>query len=123
MGKFAAEAGHNVILSSSVVEHHIGNATLKENITHRIRWARSTRRSRPAGYIGQLFTMPLPLALIVSGLWPGWWPVLPVAIAIRSLAAYTVSARVLRAKLPWAILPLEDIIGFFFWIAGFFGKS
>ena len=67
IGQFAAEAGHGVILSSYVIEHHIGKATFRENIAHRIRWARSTRRSRPAGYVGQLFTMPFPIALIVCG--------------------------------------------------------
>jgi ceramide glucosyltransferase len=123
MGQFAAEAGHGVILSSYVIEHHIGSATFGENMAHRLRWARSTRRSRPAGYIGQLFTMPLPLALIVCAFSPGWWPVLPVALAVRAVAAYMVSARVLRAKLNWALLPIEDLIGFFFWIAGFFGNT
>src|SRR6201993_196231 len=68
MGKFAANAGHGVILSSYVIEHHIGDATLSQNLAHRLRWARSTRRSRPAGYIGQLFTMPFPLALLVCAL-------------------------------------------------------
>jgi ceramide glucosyltransferase len=123
MGQFAADAGHGVILSSYVIEHHIGNATFAENIAHRLRWARSTRRSRPAGYIGQMFTMPLPLALIVCTFWPGWWPVLPVALAVRTVAAYMVSVRVLRARLNWPLLPIEDLIGFFFWVAGFFGNT
>ena len=98
MGKFAAEAGHGVILSSYVVEHHIGSATLRQNVAHRLRWARSTRRSRPAGYVGQLFTMPLPLALLVCAASPAWWPVLPLTLMVRAAAAYTVSARVLRAR-------------------------
>jgi ceramide glucosyltransferase len=123
LGKFAAEARHGVILSSYIVEHHIGNATMEENVTHRVRWARSTRRSRRAGYVGQLFTMPLPLALLVVALVPGWWPVLPVTLAIRALAAYIVSARVLRASINWLLLPIEDVIGFFFWFAGFFGNT
>ena len=123
MGQFAAEAGHGVILSSYVVEHHIGSASFRENMAHRVRWARSTRRSRPAGYIGQLFTMPFPLALIVCALSPAWWPILPVALAMRAAAAYVVSARVLRARLNWAWLPIEDVVGFFFWIAGFFGNT
>src|SRR5215831_616047 len=70
IGKFAAEAGHGVILSSYVIEHHIGSATFRDNVAHRVRWTRSTRRSRPAGYVGQLFTMPFPIALIVCGLSP-----------------------------------------------------
>src|SRR5262252_8306823 len=123
IGQFAAEAGHDVILSSYVIEHHIGSATFRENIAHRIRWGRSTRRSRPAGYVGQLFTMPFPIALIVCGLSPAWWPVLPVALALRAVAANRVSARVLRTKLDWALLPIEDSIAFLFWIAGFFGNT
>jgi len=123
LGKFAAEAGHGVILSSYVVEHHIGNSTLSQNVAHRNRWSRSTRRSRPAGYVGQLFTMPLPLALLVCALSPSWWPVLPATLVVRWLAAYAVSARVLRARLNWLLVPLEDLMGFLFWLAGFFGNS
>src|SRR5579871_660851 len=123
MGKFAAEAGHGVILSSYIIEHHIGSATFAENAAHRLRWARSTRRSRPAGYIGQLFTMPLPLALLVCALSPAWWPVLPLALIVRGAAAYSISQRVLRGKLNWLLLPIEDVMGFCFWLAGFFGNT
>ena len=122
IGQFAADAGHGVILSSYVIEHHIGSASFGANIAHRTRWTRSTRRSRPAGYVGQLFTMPLPIALIVCGLSPAWWQVLPVTLAFRGIAAYMVS-RVLQAKLNWALLPIEDMIAFVFWIAGFFGNT
>ena len=123
LGKLAVEAGYGVTLSSFIVEHHIGSATLQQNVEHRLRWARSTRRSRPAGYVGQLFTMPLPLALIVCAMSPGWWPVLPVAVVLRAAAAFTVSTRVLRAKINWLLLPVEDLLGFCFWLAGFFGNT
>jgi ceramide glucosyltransferase len=123
MGKFAAEAGHGVTLSSYVIEHHIGDSDWRHNAAHRLRWARSTRRSRPLGYLGQLFTMPLPLALLVFASHPVWWAVLPVAIAVRGLAAYSVATRVLRAPLNWALVPVEDVAGFCFWIAGFFGNT
>jgi ceramide glucosyltransferase len=123
MGKFAAEAGHGVILSSYVVEHHIGSTDLRHNAAHRLRWGRSTRRSRPLGYLGQLFTMPLPLALLVCVVNPAWWPVLPLTFIVRFAAAYVVSARILRARLNWLLLPLEDVIAFGFWIAGFLGNT
>jgi len=123
IGKFAAETGHGVILSSYVIEHHIGDSTLAANVEHRLRWARSTRRSRPGGYVGQLFTMPLPLAVLVCVFSPAWWPVLLVTLAVRMLAAYTVSARVLRARINWLLLPIEDVMGFCFWLAGFFGNT
>jgi ceramide glucosyltransferase len=123
MGKFASSAGHGVILSSYVVEHHIGSATLRQNIAHRLRWMRSTRRSRPAGYIGQLFTMPFPLALLVCLISPAWWPIVLLALVARAAAAYTVSVRVLGNRINWLLLPVEDLIGFFFWVGGFFGNT
>jgi ceramide glucosyltransferase len=47
LGKLIFEAGNDVILSSCQVEHHLGSSTWPENLEHRLRWARSTRRSRP----------------------------------------------------------------------------
>ena len=58
MGNLAAARGDGVILSSYVIEHRIGAQALGANLRHRLRWNRSTRRSRPAGYVGQLFTNP-----------------------------------------------------------------
>jgi len=123
LGKFAAEAGHGVILSSYVIEHHIGDSTLVENIAHRLRWARSTRRSRPSGYTGQLFTMPIPLALLACTVVPRLWPVSLLTVAVRAIAAYVVSARVLRTRINWLLVPIEDLLGFIFWISGFFGNT
>jgi ceramide glucosyltransferase len=123
LGKFAAEAGQGVILSSYVVEHHIGSSDFRHNAAHRLRWARSTRRSRPLGYLGQAFTMPLPWALAVCMVNPAWWPALLLTAAVRAASAYIVSAHVLRAKLNWALLPLEDLAAFAFWFAGFFGRT
>ena len=123
LGKFAAEAGHGVILSSYVIEHHIGSASLVENLAHRLRWVRSTRRSRPVGYGGQVFTMPFPIAILVCMASPAWWPVLPITLLVRLVAAYVVSSRVLRAKLNWLLLPIEDVTGFCLWVTGFFGNT
>ncbi|MGD1093522.1 MAG: bacteriohopanetetrol glucosamine biosynthesis glycosyltransferase HpnI [Bryobacteraceae bacterium] len=123
MGKFAAEAGHGVILSSYVIEHHIGSTDLRCNAAHRLRWVRSTRRSRPMGYIGQLFTMPVPLAILVYAANPAWWPVLPITLAVRAAAAWVIARRVLKTGLRWWLLPIEDLAAFGFWIAGFFGQT
>ncbi len=123
MGKLAAEAGQGVILSSFVIEHHIGTSDFRHNAAHRLRWARSTRRSRPLGYVGQIFTMPLALALLVCAVNWHWWPVLPVGLLFRSVAAQVVARHVLGAKLNWWLLPIEDIVAFCFWVAGFFGNT
>ena len=123
MGKFAAEAGHGVILSSYVVEHHIGSADLRHNAAHRLRWVRSTRRSRPLGYLGQVFTMPVPLAILAVAANFSLWPILPLVFLLRAITAWTISVRVLGAPIPWLLLPVEDLAAFLFWIAGFFGNT
>ncbi len=123
MGKFAAKAGYGVMLSSYVIEHHIGSSDLAHNAAHRLRWARSTRRSRPLGYFGQLFTMPLPLALLLLAVHRAWWPVLLLTLAVRVLAAGVIMGKVLRTRPAWGLLPLEDLAGLCFWVAGFFGNT
>src|SRR5271168_993634 len=95
MGQLASKAGYGVILSSHVIEHHIGSTGLRHNAAHRLRWARSTRRSRPLGYLGQLFTMPIPLAGVLCLAAPEWWPAAAAAVLVRAVAAYVVSERVL----------------------------
>ena len=67
--------------------------------------------------------MPLPLALLACAAHPAWWPLLPLTFAVRAAAAHSVATRVLRARLNWALLPVEDLAGFCFWIAGFFGNT
>lgn len=123
MGKFAAQAGMGVILSRNVVQHRIGSQNLRASISHRLRWARSTRRSRPLGYVGQIFTHPLPFALLLWALHPAWWPVLIVAAGMRALAAWSTCAWILRASPRWHLLFLQDFLTFLFWLAGFFGNT
>jgi ceramide glucosyltransferase len=126
MGKLAAEAGWDVVLSSYVIEHHIGSQPLAANLRHRLRWNRSTRRSRPWGYLGQVFTNPLPLALILLALRPSWWPLAAVTAILRAGAAWATAERVLRDPLTrrlWWLVPFADIAGFLLWLAAFFGNT
>ena len=125
MGKFADELGHRVLLSSYVIEHHIGGDDFAGNITHRLRWARSTRRSRPAGYAGELFTMPLPLALLLWAWAPALWPVAAMAVLLRAASAWACAGWVLHDRLTarrWWLLPMQDAMAFLIWMAGFFGN-
>jgi ceramide glucosyltransferase len=126
MGKLAAERGDGVILSSYVIEHRIGAQALAANLKHRLRWNRSTRRSRPAGYIGQVFTNPLALALLLYAARPAWWPMLAATILLRAAAGWATAGLVLRDPLTrrlFFLVPLQDVIGFLVWIAGFFGNT
>jgi len=123
LGRIAAELGFGVRLSPYVVEHRIGSESMLNNFSHRLRWARTTRRSRPWGYIGQFFTYPLPIGASLCLIWPRYWPLLAITGLFRAAAAWTVSERILHVTVPWLLLPLQDLLGFGFWIAGFFGNS
>lgn len=123
LGRIAADEGFIVRLSPYVIEHHIGSQSMLQNFSHRLRWVRTTRRSRPLGYIGQFFTHTLPVGVCVSFACHGSWRLVAITAIFRTAAAWTISRRVLRAAVPWFLLPLQDLLGFAFWIAGFFGKS
>jgi ceramide glucosyltransferase len=124
MGKFADEAGWGVMLSRYVVEHRIGSESWAKNAAHRLRWARSTRASRPAGYVGQLFTNPMPISLALFLVAPAaWWPQVLVTLVLRGVAAWVVARVVLGAPVGWILLVPQDLLSFVFWTAGFFGNS
>jgi ceramide glucosyltransferase len=126
MGKLAAEAGWGTGLSSCVIEHRIGAQRFRPNLEHRLRWARSTRRSRPMGYVWLVFTYLLPPALLLLALRPSWWPLAAAALAVRALAAWGVAGWVLRDPLTarrWWLVPVQDLASFALWLAGFFGNT
>jgi threonyl-tRNA synthetase len=126
LGQQAADSGAGVILSAAVIEHHIGGHAFRRNLAHRLRWNRSTRRSRPWGYLGQIFTNPLPVALLVWAAEPAWWPVIPATAAFRLLAGWAAAGLVLRDSLTvrrWFLVPLEDLWSFLLWLAAFFGNT
>ncbi len=123
LGRIAADQGFVVRLSPYVVEHRIGSENMLQNFSHRLRWARTTRRSRPWAYIGQFFTHPFPVSLGICLMAHAHWGFLAVTLVLRTAAAWTVSEHILRARVSWLLLPLQDCLGFAFWIAGFFGNS
>jgi ceramide glucosyltransferase len=126
IGQRAAELGHGVLFSSYVIEHRIGSQQMMPNLGHRMRWARSTRRSRPLGYWGQIFTYPLPLALLLCAVYPSAWPGLFLTMILRGAAALATARDIVHdpvTQRQWWLLPIQDVIGFFVWISGFVGDK
>ncbi|HWX55808.1 MAG TPA: bacteriohopanetetrol glucosamine biosynthesis glycosyltransferase HpnI [Verrucomicrobiae bacterium] len=126
MGHRAAELGHTVLLSSQLIEHRIGSQGIKQNMGHRLRWARSTRRSRPAGYWGQIFTYPLTWALLLWSVEPAAWPAVLLTLVLRGWAAWASAVDVAHDPLTrkqWWLLPAQDVLGFLVWIGGFVGGT
>jgi ceramide glucosyltransferase len=126
MGQRAAQLGYTVLFSSYIIEHRIGSQSMAKSLGHRLRWARSTRRSRPAGYWGQIFTYPLAWALLLWLVQPAAWPVVLLTLAIRGGVAWATAWRILRDPVTckqWWLLPLQDLLGFGVWLGGFVGST
>ncbi len=128
LGKLARGAGWDVRLSSHVVEHRIGSAQFRDNLSHRLRWRRSTKRSRPVAYWGEVFTNPLPwaLALVIAVPGEAWaWMLLGTCGALRLAAAQAVSGGVLGQRLTlrrMGMLPAQDMLSLLTWAGGLAGR-
>jgi ceramide glucosyltransferase len=123
MGKIAAERGFVVILSRNIVEHRIGRRDMRSNFNTHLLWNRCTRRSHPAGYLGQLFMHTLPIAILTVVAQPSWWFILIPAIVLRGLAAWSTSNTLLDTPPNWPRAGMQDLLSFALWIVGFFGNT
>jgi ceramide glucosyltransferase len=121
LGVRLSAAGYRVELVREVVETTVPAYTLRGFCEHQLRWARSTRDSRRAGYLGLGVTYVLPWALaavVANGgvLWA--LSLLSMALLVRVSVALTVGVGILRDEQVlrdlW-LLPLRDCFGLLFW--------
>ena len=88
---------------------------------HQLRWARSTRDSRRAGYLGLLFTFVLPWALatvLASGFALWSLSLFSLALFARVAVALSIGVGLLRDEQVFrdlVFLPIRDCLGLFFW--------
>ena len=76
--------------------------------------------------MGQLFTNPLPLALLLWAAAPAWWPAVVVTVVMRAAAGVATAGLALRDPLTarlWWLVPSQDVASFLMWLAGFFGNT
>ena len=127
LGAWAARAGWKVLLLPQVVEHLATAQGFLTSFRHRLRWNRSSRFSRPAGYIGQGFTYGLVWTLLFTAVAP--WP-----LNLATLIAGCVLRGSLALVLAWRLndptvkhylwlIPLQDVLSWVSWIGGFLGKT
>lgn len=121
LGARLHRAGYRVELVPEVVATTVPAYTLRGFVDHQLRWARSTRDSRRAGYLGLLFTFVLPWALatvLASGFALWSWTLLSVALLTRVTVALVVGVGLLRDEQvlrDLILLPVRDLYGLFFW--------
>jgi ceramide glucosyltransferase len=129
LGKLPAKAGHVVELARDVVDHRLGTSTLRELGHRQIRWNLGIRTSRPWSYAGLVFThgtAAAALLLLATGGSVLGWSAAGATIAVRLAAARFITSRCLEdrsiAKYLW-LVPIRDLLGTYFWLAAFFGKT
>ena len=129
LGARVARAGYRVALSAEVVETAIPGYGWRGFADHQLRWLRTVRGARPAGYAGLIFTHGLGWALlnvVASGLSPVSLWLLGMSFFLRLAMAMTVGAEVLGDRQVLAtlwLLPLRDLVAMGLWVAGFAGHT
>lgn len=114
-------AGYGVELLPEVVATNIPAYTFRGFADHQLRWSRSVRDSRRAGYLGLLFTFLLPWAfatLLASGFALWSLTLFSVALLVRMLVALNVGVSLLRdaqVLRDVALIPVRDVFGLMFW--------
>ncbi len=123
LGRRMHDAGRRIEFAPAVVETNLGAGTWAEVWRHQVRWSRTIRVSRPAGYFGYAVTHATVWAIIAAA--AGHWNVAAAALALRmlagALAAIAIQDRNTSGSL-W-LIPLRDLFGFAVWVAGAFGKT
>jgi ceramide glucosyltransferase len=129
LGRRIAERGRRVELSDSIVETHLPAYDLAGFFGHQVRWARTIRTARPAGYAGLLLTFTLPWAVLTLALAPraSWvWALIAAAVVGRLFSALVSGMVVLHdrqlLRSLW-LLPLRDFLAVAVWITGWMGRK
>jgi ceramide glucosyltransferase len=125
LGARMSAAGYRVELVHEVVQTSVPAYSLDGFCEHQLRWARSTRDSRRAGYLGLGLTYVLPWALattVASGFALWSLSLLSLALLARAAVALSVGVGVLedgQVLRDLLLLPLRDCMGLFFWAWSF----
>src|SRR5260370_14290924 len=75
IGNLIAKAGYRVMLSGHVIDHVVNQKSFRQMWQNQLRWAQTTRYSRPKGHFGSglIFAMPYGiLGFIAAGLLRHW---------------------------------------------------
>jgi ceramide glucosyltransferase len=128
IGNLIAKAGYRVVLSGHVIDHVVNQKSFRRMWQNQLRWAQTTRYSRPKGHFGSglIFAMPYGLLGFFAAGLLGHWGIgallLGAAVLNRLLEAWLVGWMVVRdpqiRRAPW-LYPLRDLLGFMVWFASY----
>lgn len=122
LGHRIHELGLRCVLSDVVVGTHLGGSW-GEVWRHQVRWARTIRVSKFAGYLGLPVTFATVWAVVagLAGRWDLLAMVLGTRMAMASVSGWAMGSRDV-AKL-WLLIPVRDLFGAAVWMAGLVGRT
>jgi ceramide glucosyltransferase len=132
IGNMIDKAGYRVVLSEHVIDHVVSQKNFHKMWENQLRWAKSTRYSRPRGHLGTglIFAIPYGLIGLTAGLLLGMpalgWTLLGAAVLNRVIESGFVGWGVVRDRVAltqfW-LYPLRDLLGFIVWAASYTGAK
>ena len=128
LGNLIAGRGYEVRLSHHVVETAMPPIGLAGMIRHQLRWARSTRISRPLGYLGLVLTYGTALSalnLIVSLGSTVSLALFAATLGVRMSMAWVIGVRCLKDRIlrvNFWLVPARDVLSFGIWLVSWFGR-
>ena len=129
LGNLIEKDGYEVWLSDHVVETAMQPVGWKGMIRHQMRWARSTRISRPMGYLGLILTYGTALALLnvlVDRASPFSLMLLGLTLVIRLTMGWTIGVHwlgdTILEKYFW-LVPARDLLSFMIWSLSWVGNK
>jgi ceramide glucosyltransferase len=124
LGRQITALGLTVVLGNPVVETSLGSGSWGDVWKHQLRWSRTIRISRAAGYFGYIITVTLlwsVLAVLAGYVW-----LAAVTYLVRWLSGLVVAGAVLKDRESlqrWWWVPARDAFGLAVWVAGTFGRE
>lgn len=128
VGNLIQRAGYRVVLSRHVIDHVVSQKSFGRMWQNQLRWAQTTRYSRPKGHFGSglIFALPYGVLGFITATWLGHSGIglflLGAAIVNRLAEAWLVGWKVVGdsriKRAPW-LYPLRDLLGFAVWFASY----
>ena len=125
LGHEIAAFGKQVAISPLRVECREANQSSRAVMRRQLRWARTVRVCRPAGYFFSILGNATlwPVAAVIAGA-PGAWWLLAIGLATRMLGAIS-NYRELAGRCPWwvpMLAPVKDTAQLLLWVLSLTGS-
>jgi ceramide glucosyltransferase len=124
LGRKLHSLGLRNLISKVVVSTRLSAGSWRAAWRHQLRWARTIRLSRGAGYAGLPVTFATLWAVVAAVC--GWWWLALALLGIRFAMAICAGWLVLRSPDVWKyfyLIPVRDLWGVSIWAAGLFGDT